>query len=74
MSGDKWYPLDEQESARIEEEHRKPQWRTKARGGGGGQGAVFACILVAGMLTNDCGITFDTAHVSLHLLLQLIMS
>ena len=41
---------------------------------GGGGGAVFACILVAGMLTNDCGVTFDTAHVSLHLLLQLIMS
>ena len=30
VSGDKWYPLDEQESVRVELEHCRVGWRNRA--------------------------------------------
>ncbi len=38
VSGEKWYPIEEQESSRIEHEHRQRTWRAKVCGGWRGRG------------------------------------
>ena len=38
VSGDKWYPLEERDYTRIEEEHRSRKWRLRVRIVGKGRG------------------------------------